>query len=167
MYMLDGDLAVSCHNNNTLVCPDTAMRNIPPTTLTGGLQVPSEMKKGMVKGVFTSVAHNYDVMNDLMSAGEQSTRDFPRPFPLGMIPSYMYFTSYIQVFSLSTCSLQQRAQHCLLYTAGSWRGVLGHNTSGPSAHGSMACMAGKAALPSRPVSVGAALPRTRLQLHCM
>ena len=28
------------------------------------------MKKGMVKGVFTSVAHNYDVMNDLMSAGE-------------------------------------------------------------------------------------------------
>lgn len=53
------------------------MKNIPPTTLTGGLQVPSEMKKGMVKGVFTSVAHNYDVMNDLMSAGEQSTRDFP------------------------------------------------------------------------------------------
>lgn len=33
------------------------------------LQVPSDMKKGMVKGVFTSVAHNYDVMNDLMSAG--------------------------------------------------------------------------------------------------
>lgn len=30
------------------------------------------MKKGMVKGVFTSVAHNYDVMNDLMSAGEHS-----------------------------------------------------------------------------------------------
>ncbi|CAN0416257.1 unnamed protein product, partial [Ectocarpus sp. 8 AP-2014] len=35
----------------------------------GFQQVPSEKKKGMVKGVFTSVAHNYDVMNDLMSAG--------------------------------------------------------------------------------------------------
>ncbi|CAM9344553.1 unnamed protein product [Ectocarpus sp. 12 AP-2014] len=35
----------------------------------GFQQVPSEQKKGMVKGVFTSVAHNYDVMNDLMSAG--------------------------------------------------------------------------------------------------
>ncbi|CAM9138227.1 unnamed protein product [Ectocarpus fasciculatus] len=35
----------------------------------GFQQVPSEEKKGMVKGVFTSVAHNYDVMNDLMSAG--------------------------------------------------------------------------------------------------
>lgn len=28
------------------------------------------MKKGMVKGVFSGVAHNYDVMNDLMSAGK-------------------------------------------------------------------------------------------------
>ena len=35
-------------------------------------QVPSEKKKGMVKGVFTSVAHNYDVMNDLMSARESA-----------------------------------------------------------------------------------------------
>lgn len=39
---------------------------------TYSLKVPSEKKKSMVKGVFTSVAHNYDVMNDLMSAGEYS-----------------------------------------------------------------------------------------------
>lgn len=35
----------------------------------GFQQVPSYAKKGMVKDVFSSVAHNYDVMNDLMSAG--------------------------------------------------------------------------------------------------
>ena len=29
------------------------------------------MKKGMVKSVFSSVAHNYDIMNDLMSAGKR------------------------------------------------------------------------------------------------
>lgn len=33
-------------------------------------QVRSDLKKGMVKDVFSSVAHNYDVMNDLMSAGK-------------------------------------------------------------------------------------------------
>lgn len=43
-------------------------------------QVPSEDKKGMVRGVFTSVAHNYDVMNDLMSAGENA-----RPASLGLV----------------------------------------------------------------------------------
>eukprot|EP00904_Undaria_pinnatifida_P013055 jgi/Undpi1/8880/HiC_scaffold_25.g11342.m1 len=35
----------------------------------GFQQIPSGMKKGMVKSVFSSVAHNYDIMNDLMSAG--------------------------------------------------------------------------------------------------
>eukprot|EP00611_Tribonema_gayanum_P014250 TRINITY_DN2557_c1_g1_i3.p1 TRINITY_DN2557_c1_g1~~TRINITY_DN2557_c1_g1_i3.p1 ORF type:complete len:311 (+),score=114.56 TRINITY_DN2557_c1_g1_i3:69-1001(+) len=35
----------------------------------GYKQVPESDKKGMVKGVFSSVAKDYDVMNDLMSAG--------------------------------------------------------------------------------------------------
>ncbi|CAM9658645.1 unnamed protein product [Ascophyllum nodosum] len=40
----------------------------------GFQQVPSNLKKGMVKTVFSSVAHNYDVMNDLMSAGKHRYR---------------------------------------------------------------------------------------------
>lgn len=39
------------------------------TTHFGFQDVPVEEKAGMVKGVFDSVASNYDLMNDLMSAG--------------------------------------------------------------------------------------------------
>lgn len=40
-----------------------------PTTHFGDRTVPEAEKKGLVEGVFTSVADRYDVMNDLMSAG--------------------------------------------------------------------------------------------------
>ena len=39
------------------------------TTHFGERTVPIEVKAGLVKGVFSSVANNYDVMNDLMSGG--------------------------------------------------------------------------------------------------
>lgn len=39
------------------------------TTHFGYQQVPETSKKGMVEGVFSSVARDYDTMNDLMSAG--------------------------------------------------------------------------------------------------
>ena len=39
------------------------------TTHFGFKDVPVGEKAGMVRGVFDSVAENYDVMNDLMSAG--------------------------------------------------------------------------------------------------
>ena len=39
------------------------------TTHFGNRTVPEDDKKGLVQGVFTSVASRYDVMNDLMSAG--------------------------------------------------------------------------------------------------
>jgi demethylmenaquinone methyltransferase/2-methoxy-6-polyprenyl-1,4-benzoquinol methylase len=39
------------------------------TTHFGARTVPEAEKKGLVEGVFTSVASRYDVMNDLMSAG--------------------------------------------------------------------------------------------------
>src|SRR6056297_637401 len=39
------------------------------TTHFGARTVPEREKKGLVEGVFTSVASRYDVMNDLMSAG--------------------------------------------------------------------------------------------------
>ena len=35
----------------------------------GFREVPEAEKEGLVRGVFSSVAHNYDIMNDLMSAG--------------------------------------------------------------------------------------------------
>eukprot|EP00752_Nemacystus_decipiens_P005583 g5052.t1 len=54
----------------------------------GFQQVPSEMKKGMVKGVFTSVAHNYDVMNDLMSAGMHRVWKDEFVNMLGIAPGY-------------------------------------------------------------------------------
>lgn len=41
----------------------------PKTTHFGAQTVPEAEKKGMVEGVFTSVASKYDVMNDLMSGG--------------------------------------------------------------------------------------------------
>lgn len=40
-----------------------------PSRWCGMKKVSSDDKKGMVRDVFSSVAHNYDVMNDLMSAG--------------------------------------------------------------------------------------------------
>ncbi len=40
-----------------------------PTTHFGFQDVPVEEKAGLVRGVFDSVAGNYDLMNDLMSAG--------------------------------------------------------------------------------------------------
>ena len=39
------------------------------TTHFGDRTVPTEEKAGLVKGVFSSVANNYDLMNDLMSGG--------------------------------------------------------------------------------------------------
>lgn len=39
------------------------------TTHFGFKQVPAEEKVKLVRGVFDSVAHNYDIMNDLMSLG--------------------------------------------------------------------------------------------------
>eukprot|EP00903_Cladosiphon_okamuranus_P012708 g11882.t1 len=54
----------------------------------GFQQVPSEMKKGMVKGVFTSVANNYDVMNDLMSAGMHRVWKDEFVNMLGIAPGY-------------------------------------------------------------------------------
>src|SRR6056297_3296770 len=39
------------------------------TTHFGARTVPEDEKKGLVEGVFTSVASRYDVMNDLMSGG--------------------------------------------------------------------------------------------------
>src|SRR6056297_3399956 len=39
------------------------------TTHFGARTVPEREKKGLVEGVFTSVASRYDVMNDLMSGG--------------------------------------------------------------------------------------------------
>ena len=39
------------------------------TTSFGNQTVPLEAKKDLVKGVFTSVASNYDIMNDFMSGG--------------------------------------------------------------------------------------------------
>lgn len=41
----------------------------PKTTHFGARTVPEDDKKGLVEGVFTSVASKYDVMNDLMSGG--------------------------------------------------------------------------------------------------
>jgi len=41
----------------------------PRTTHFGARTVPESEKKGLVEGVFTSVASRYDVMNDLMSGG--------------------------------------------------------------------------------------------------
>ena len=41
----------------------------PQSTDFGYQQVPREEKARRVRGVFDSVADNYDVMNDLMSAG--------------------------------------------------------------------------------------------------
>ncbi|MEM9899728.1 MAG: bifunctional demethylmenaquinone methyltransferase/2-methoxy-6-polyprenyl-1,4-benzoquinol methylase UbiE [Pseudomonadota bacterium] len=40
-----------------------------PTTHFGNRTVPEAEKKGLVEGVFTSVAARYDIMNDLMSGG--------------------------------------------------------------------------------------------------
>ena len=42
-----------------------------PQSLTsfGYRKVPEDQKQGLVREVFSSVAHNYDLMNDLMSAG--------------------------------------------------------------------------------------------------
>jgi len=40
-----------------------------PTASFGYRDVPEEEKEGLVREVFSSVAHNYDVMNDLMSGG--------------------------------------------------------------------------------------------------
>ncbi len=40
-----------------------------PTASFGFREVPEEEKEGLVREVFSSVARNYDVMNDLMSAG--------------------------------------------------------------------------------------------------
>ncbi|CAN0098710.1 unnamed protein product [Pylaiella littoralis] len=54
----------------------------------GFQHVPSEKKKGMVKGVFTSVAHNYDVMNDLMSAGMHRVWKDEFVNMLGILPGY-------------------------------------------------------------------------------
>ena len=39
------------------------------TTDFGFKDVKSEEKENLVRGVFSNVAHNYDVMNDLMSMG--------------------------------------------------------------------------------------------------
>ncbi|KAH8097682.1 2-octaprenyl-6-methoxy-1,4-benzoquinone methylase [Aureococcus anophagefferens] len=39
------------------------------TTHFGEKTVPKEAKEGLVRGVFSSVASNYDVMNDFMSGG--------------------------------------------------------------------------------------------------
>ena len=44
-------------------------KNAPTTTHFGFQDVPDNEKASMVKGVFDSVASNYDVMNDLMSLG--------------------------------------------------------------------------------------------------
>ena len=40
-----------------------------PTASFGFREVPEEDKEGLVREVFSSVARNYDVMNDLMSGG--------------------------------------------------------------------------------------------------
>lgn len=40
-----------------------------PTASFGFREVPEDEKEGLVREVFNSVAHKYDVMNDLMSAG--------------------------------------------------------------------------------------------------
>src|SRR5215472_16095498 len=42
---------------------------IKPTASFGFRDVPEEEKEGLVRGVFSSVAERYDVMNDLMSGG--------------------------------------------------------------------------------------------------
>src|SRR5215468_10893024 len=40
-----------------------------PDTTFGYRNVPEEAKEGLVRGVFSSVARRYDLMNDLMSGG--------------------------------------------------------------------------------------------------
>ena len=47
----------------------TARQSSSTTTHFGDRTVPTEEKAGLVKGVFSSVANNYDLMNDLMSGG--------------------------------------------------------------------------------------------------
>ena len=44
------------------------------TTHFGDRTVPTEEKAGLVKGVFSSVANNYDLMNDLMSGGSHAAK---------------------------------------------------------------------------------------------
>ena len=45
------------------------MTDDPKTASFGFRDVPENEKEGLVREVFSSVAHNYDLMNDLMSAG--------------------------------------------------------------------------------------------------
>lgn len=45
------------------------VENTSKTTHFGAQQVPEDDKASLVRGVFTSVASRYDIMNDLMSAG--------------------------------------------------------------------------------------------------
>jgi demethylmenaquinone methyltransferase/2-methoxy-6-polyprenyl-1,4-benzoquinol methylase len=48
---------------------DHKPRTEPKTASFGYRDVPEAEKEGLVREVFSSVAHNYDIMNDLMSAG--------------------------------------------------------------------------------------------------
>ena len=57
-----------------------------PTTHFGYQEVPETEKEQLVKGVFSSVASKYDLMNDLMSLGvhrlwKRFTVDLARPRP--------------------------------------------------------------------------------------
>ena len=70
----------------------------------GFKQVPLEEKQGMVLDVFKKVAHNYDVMNDVMSAGlHRIWKD-----------QYVCCTVYILIFMLITLDISALYYHMVV-----------------------------------------------------